>query len=93
MTQTTVPQVGHLIAGKMSASDIRDVRDPGRLDDVVAQVAVGTVDDADRAVRAAHAAYPVWRDTSAAERAQQLLVAAETLAGSGKEHAPLLVRE
>lgn len=93
MTQTTVPQVGHLIAGKMSASDIRDVRDPGRLDDVVAQVAVGTVDDADRAVRAAHAAYPVWRDTSAAERAQQLLVAAETLAGSGEEHAPLLVRE
>ncbi|HJT93801.1 MAG TPA: aldehyde dehydrogenase family protein [Mycobacterium sp.] len=93
MTQTTVPQVGHLIAGKMSASDVRDVRDPGRLDDVVAQVAVGTVDDADRAVRAAHAAYPGWRDTSATERAQQLLVAAETLAGSGEELAPLLVRE
>jgi acyl-CoA reductase-like NAD-dependent aldehyde dehydrogenase len=51
MTQTTVPQVGHLIGGQMSASNLRDVHDPGRLNEVVAQVAVGTVEDVDRAVR------------------------------------------
>lgn len=93
MTQTNVPQVGHLIAGEMSASDIREVHDPGRLDDVVAQVAVGTADDVDRAVCAAHAAYPDWRDTPAAERVRKLLDAAEILASSGEELAPLLVRE
>ncbi|MGY1841465.1 MULTISPECIES: aldehyde dehydrogenase family protein [unclassified Modestobacter] len=93
MTQTAVPRIGNIIGGETVISDIRDHRDPGCLDEVVAQVAVGTVDDVDRAVRAAHGAFPGWRDTPVAERAQKLLAAAETLAGSGEELAPLLVRE
>jgi len=94
MTQTTVPQVGHLIAGEMSAaSDVRDVFDPGRLDEVVARVAVGTADDVDRAVRAAHAAFPAWRDTAPTERVRLLMAAADVIAGSGEELAPQLVRE
>lgn len=93
MTETIVPQVGHLIAGEASGTGFREVRDPGRLDEVVAHVAVGTADDVDRAVRAAHAAYPAWRDTPAAERARLLAAAAAALAESAPELAPLLVRE
>jgi acyl-CoA reductase-like NAD-dependent aldehyde dehydrogenase len=93
MTQTAVLQVGNLIDGQMSATDLRDVHDPGRLDDVVAQVAVGTADDVDRAVKAAHAAFPGWRDTPAAERVAKLLAAADIVAGSAEELAPQLVRE
>src|SRR5688500_5479917 len=77
MAQYDVPRIGHLIDGEISASDVRDIHDPGRLDDVVAQVAVGNADDVDRAVRAAHAAFPAWRDTPVAERAQKLFAAAE----------------
>jgi acyl-CoA reductase-like NAD-dependent aldehyde dehydrogenase len=93
MAQTTVPQVGHLIGGQMSASNLRDVHDPGRLNEVVAQVAVGTVEDVDRAVRAAHAAFPGWRDTPVAERVRLLMAAADVIAASGEELAPQLVRE
>jgi acyl-CoA reductase-like NAD-dependent aldehyde dehydrogenase len=92
-TQTMVPQIGQLIGGQVSVGNLRDIRDPGRLDEVVAQVAVGTAGDVDRAVRAAHAAFPGWRDTPIADRVQKLLTAAELLAGSGEELAPLLVRE
>ncbi|MGY1883947.1 aldehyde dehydrogenase family protein [Blastococcus sp. SYSU DS0753] len=93
MTQTAVPRISHLIGGETSASDVRAIYDPGRLDDVVAEVAVGNADDVDRAVRAAHAAFPGWRDTPVAERAQKLLAAADVLIGSAEELAPLLVRE
>ncbi|QYN33503.1 aldehyde dehydrogenase family protein [Pseudonocardia sp. DSM 110487] len=77
----------------MTASDVRDVHDPGRLDEVVAKVAVGTAADVDHAVRAGHAAFPGWRDTPATERVRLLLAAAEVVAGSGEELAPQLVRE
>ncbi len=94
MTSTSTPRIDHLIGGEMAASDkIRDVVDPGRLDDVVAQVAVGTADDVDRAVTQAHDAYAVWRRTPPEERAQKLLAAAEILADSAEDLAPLLVRE
>ncbi|MBW0114433.1 aldehyde dehydrogenase family protein [Pseudonocardia abyssalis] len=93
MTPTTVPEIGHLIDGRTSAADLRELHDPGKLDDVVARVAVGTVEDVDRAVRVAHAAFPGWRDTPAADRVQKLLAAADILGGSGEELAPLLVRE
>jgi acyl-CoA reductase-like NAD-dependent aldehyde dehydrogenase len=93
MTSPTAPQVGHLIGGEMSASDVRDVHDPGRLDEVVAQVAVGSAADVDRAVRAAHGAFADWRDTPVAERVRLLLAAADVVAGSGEELAPQLVRE
>ncbi|GAA3985506.1 aldehyde dehydrogenase family protein [Streptomyces plumbiresistens] len=92
-THTSVPQIGHLIGGQLSVADLRDAYDPGRLNEVVARVAVGTAEDVDRAVHAAHRAFPGWRDTPVAERVQKLLAAAELLAGSSEELAPLLVRE
>ncbi|MFK0159958.1 aldehyde dehydrogenase family protein [Streptomyces sp. NPDC090493] len=92
-SQATVPQIGHLIDGKTSATELRDIYDPGRLDEVVAQVAVGTPEDVDRAVRAAHAAFPGWRDTPASERVRKLLAAADIVAAGSEELGPLLVRE
>ncbi len=94
MTLTSTPRIGHVIGGEMVAPEgVRDVPDPGRLDDVAAQVAVGTAADVDRAVQQAHAAFQVWRRASAEERTQKLLAAADILSGSAEELAPLLVRE
>jgi acyl-CoA reductase-like NAD-dependent aldehyde dehydrogenase len=93
MTQSTVPQVGHLIDNQMSASGHRDMHDPGRLDEVVARVAVGTGEDVDRAVRAAHAAFATWRHTPPSERVRLLMAAAGIVGASGDELAPQLVRE
>jgi len=94
MTFANTPRIGHVIGGEMTAPEgVRDVVDPGRLDDVVAQVAVGTADDVDRAVKQAHAAFAVWRRVPPGERAQKLLAAADILSGSAEELAPLLVRE
>ncbi|OBJ10557.1 aldehyde dehydrogenase family protein [Mycobacterium sp. 1465703.0] len=92
-TGTAVPQIGHLIGGEASVSSLRDVHDPGRLSDIVAQVAAGNAHDVDLAVGAAHAAFPAWRDTPSAERVQRLQAAAEVVAASSEELAPLLVRE
>lgn len=93
MTTHTVPEVGHVIDGQMYADNLRDVFDPGRLDQVVARVAVGTADHVDRAVRAAHAAFPGWRDTPVAERVRLLLSAADVVGGSAEDLAAQLVRE
>jgi acyl-CoA reductase-like NAD-dependent aldehyde dehydrogenase len=94
MTSTSIPRVGHLIDGEMTTvGDLRDVHDPGRLQDVVAQVSVGTVADVDRAVRAAHVAYASWRQTPASERAALLMAASDLLTTHSGELAPLLVRE
>lgn len=93
-TSTTVPTVGHLIAGETTTGDsFRDHRDPGRLSEVVARIAVGTPADVDRAVTAAHEAFLSWRDVAPAERASKLFEAAEVLSGCAEELAPLLVRE
>jgi acyl-CoA reductase-like NAD-dependent aldehyde dehydrogenase len=93
MSIPAVPRVGHLIGGESTFGDLREVHDPGRLDEVVAEVAVGNAADVDRAVRAAHEAFGTWRRVPPAERAQRLLAAAEVLAGSGEDLAPQLVRE
>lgn len=91
---TTIPRVGHLIGGKMTTpGNMRAVHDPGRLDEVVAEVTVGTADDVDHAVRSAHEAFLTWRDVPAIERARKLLAAADVLAASADELAPQLVRE
>ncbi len=92
--QTTAPQVGHVIDGAaVEPTAVRDHLDPGRLDTVASRVAIGTADDVDRAVRAAHAAFPAWRDRAPGDRAALLMQASEIVAASGDELAPLLVRE
>jgi len=94
MTLTSTPRIGHVIGGEMVTPErVREVPDPGRLDDIAAHVAVGTADDVDRAVRQAQAAFQVWRRTSPEERAHKLLAVADILSGSAEELAPLLVRE
>jgi acyl-CoA reductase-like NAD-dependent aldehyde dehydrogenase len=93
-TISDVLSIGHLIDHRMADADAyEEVRDPGRLNDVVARVAVGTPADVDRAVRSAHKAFQSWRKVPATDRAQLLLKAADILTGAADELAPLLVRE
>ena len=49
-----------------------EVRDPGRFADVVGLVAEATVEEVDRAVKAAHAAFPAWSATTLEQRSAQL---------------------
>lgn len=70
-----------------------EVRDPGRLTDVVAQVAEGTATDVENAVAAAHQAFQTWRGTSLEERMERLRSAAQALEARSAELADLLVRE
>jgi acyl-CoA reductase-like NAD-dependent aldehyde dehydrogenase len=88
----TPPAVDHLIDGAGS-SNFRDHHDPGRLDTVASRVAVGTAADVDRAVRRAHQAFLGWRSTPVAERVAAMMKAADMVAASAEELAPLLVRE
>ncbi|WP_344963327.1 aldehyde dehydrogenase family protein [Streptomyces thioluteus] len=67
---------------------MRAVHDPGRLDEVVAEVTVGTADDVDHAVRSAHEAFLTWRDVPAIERARKLLAAADVLSGISRRTGP-----
>ncbi|MFF3544734.1 aldehyde dehydrogenase family protein [Streptomyces platensis] len=94
MASTMVPRVGQLIGSELATpGKTRPVHDPGRLDEIVAEVAVGSPDDVDRAVRRAHEAFLTWRHVTAAERVRMLLATAEALAESAGELAPQLVRE
>jgi len=93
-TAHDVLTVGHLINNKLTDVEKYDeVRDPGNLGEVVARVAVGTPDDVDAAVEAAHSAFQTWRHIEPAERARLLLEAGNILGGLGEELAPQLVRE
>ncbi|MHA4854504.1 aldehyde dehydrogenase family protein [Rhodococcus sp. MSC1_016] len=95
MTTThDVLSIGHLIGHTLTDVDNCDeVRDPGRLDDIVARVAVGTPADVNQAVELAHRAFTSWRNVPPTERAQLLLRAADVLADCAEDLAPLLVRE
>ncbi|WP_301172122.1 aldehyde dehydrogenase family protein [Brevibacillus nitrificans] len=70
-----------------------EVRDPGKLTEVVGTVAQGNAELVDKAVRAAHQAYLSWRNVSLQERAALLLKAADLLEQEAPVLAPLLTRE
>ncbi len=70
-----------------------EVRDPGRLTDVIGMVAQGTPQHVDQAVRAAHQAFLSWRDISVEERGRLLLKCAEILEGDIEKYASILTRE
>lgn len=59
----------------------------------LAEVPVSTQDDVDRAVAAAQAAFPAWRDLTQDERAGLLLKFAEAIEASQQEFAQLLGKE
>jgi acyl-CoA reductase-like NAD-dependent aldehyde dehydrogenase len=91
---TEILKINHLINGEVRTSEnYREVRDPGRLDQVVSEVAQGTDKEVDDACKAAHAAFPAWRDTPLAERVELVTKAGEVYAECAKEWAPLLCRE
>ncbi|MBM4764843.1 aldehyde dehydrogenase family protein [Bacillus sp. B15-48] len=56
-----------------------EVRDPGRLSEVIGEVAVGTVHHVDQAVNAAHQAYLSWRKVPLDERVSLVLQVADLL--------------
>ncbi|WP_035581608.1 aldehyde dehydrogenase family protein [Halomonas sp. TG39a] len=93
-TNEDIIKIGHLINGEIKdANEYRSHIDPGKLSDVVASVAVGTADDAEQAIQAAHKAYLLWRKTEPKARVEMMLKAGEILGECAEDLAPLLVRE
>lgn len=93
-TNEDIIKIGHLINGEIKdASEYRSHIDPGKLSEVVASVAVGTADDAEQAIQAAHKAYLSWRKTEPKARVEMMLKAGEILGECAEDLAPLLVRE
>lgn len=70
-----------------------EVRDPGRLTDVIGMVAQGNPQHVDQAVCAAHQAFLSWRNSSVAERSRLLLKCAEIIESDMEKYASILTRE
>ena len=72
--------LGHVIAGvvESASSDLLDVVDPCT-GSVIAQISRGSAADVDRAVAAARAALPAWRNLTPAERGKVLTAVADTV--------------
>jgi aldehyde dehydrogenase (NAD+) len=62
-------------------------------EEVIGRIPDGTAEDADRAVRAAHAAFDAWSQTPAEERAAYCAAIGEKLAERGDELAALITTE
>ena len=85
-----------LIAGEwVESADRRtfDVDTPAKRGQVIAQVPRATEADVDRAVRAAHAAFPAWRAMAPRERGRVLSRIADDLEAAIEELARLLASE
>jgi aminobutyraldehyde dehydrogenase len=77
----------NLVAGELVEAvdrDVREVVNPAT-GDVIAEVPEGGQADVDRAVAAAKAAFPGWRDATPGERANALLALADLLEENGEE--------
>ena len=68
-----------------SSGETYDLFNPARPDEFVGSAAAAGPDDVDRAVRAAHAAFPAWSAKSYDGRAQLLNAVADALAGDAAE--------
>lgn len=88
-------QVIHLLINQeeVKTPSYMEVRDPGRLTDVVGNVAIGSVAHVDQAVRAAHQAFQSWKTVAVEERCRLLLRAAELIQSEGEAVARLLTKE
>ena len=73
LTETTIAGAGFLIDGKWESPnrDLHDVVNPSS-GEVIAQVAYATIQDVDRAVKAAHNAFLEWREVPVVDRVQPL---------------------
>ncbi|HEY5877451.1 MAG TPA: aldehyde dehydrogenase family protein, partial [Nakamurella sp.] len=91
-TLTAAPERPMLIGGEWVAGADgvwTDVVSPGRRGTVLAQVPEGSAEDADRAVRAARAAFPAWRALHFKDRQKILLKIADALEDHAEELALL----
>lgn len=87
-TITPVPEQLMLIGGEWVESvtgEWRDVLNPGRHGHRLARVPSGDAEDVDRAVRAARAAFPAWRDQHFTGRQRALLKIADAIAARAEE--------
>ncbi len=87
-------QIGMLINNtEIKKNQSYKINDPGRFQEVVATVAIGTKEDVNHAVESAHQAFLGWAKISLSERIQKVENACNELAMSIPELAPLLVKE
>ncbi len=89
---TTVPDQPMLIGGEWVEAlggEWTEVLSPGRRGTVLARVPLGRAADADRAVKAARAAYPAWRGLHFKDRQKALLRIADALEAATEELAVL----
>ncbi|MEZ5098926.1 MAG: aldehyde dehydrogenase family protein [Thermoleophilia bacterium] len=93
MSATGTVRVRHLIGGEWLGEPGGERRNPARPDDVVAQLPVGGLDEADAAIEAAQAAARGWRNTPAPARGAILARAAELLQERKQAIAEALCRE
>ncbi|MEI9812242.1 MAG: aldehyde dehydrogenase family protein [Acidobacteriota bacterium] len=87
--------LNHFVNGKSVAPSegaYTDKLDP-RTGEVIAQVASGTKADVDAAVRAAHAAFPAWRDMRPMDRGRIMLAMATAIRANIPKLAELESRE
>lgn len=87
---------GSYVAGRWyHPSSERVVRnlDPANPDEVIAEFPAATAADAERAIAAARAAYPAWRETPAPERGRILWRAADIARRRAEEIARTMTRE
>ncbi|MCB0877514.1 MAG: aldehyde dehydrogenase family protein, partial [Thermoleophilia bacterium] len=94
-TKNAAASLAHWIDGAADAvvpERWLDVHDPAS-GDVVARAPMASRDDTDRAVAAAKAAFPVWRDTSLTKRTQVMFAFRELLNARKAELARIVTRE
>ena len=87
-TLTGAPERPMLIGGEWVAGVDgvwTDVVSPGRRGTVLARVPEGSAEDADRAVRAARAAFPAWRALHFKDRQKIILQIADALEARAEE--------
>lgn len=78
---------------EVRAQEYREVRDPGKISDIVGLVGYAMPREVDLAVQAAERAFKLWRTVSVNERIDMLEVSAKILEDLSRDLAPLLVRE
>ena len=92
----TVPEYRNLIAGEWCAAETGatfENRNPADRGDLIGRFAASTAADAERAVAAAHAAFPGWRATPIGKRAAMLETAAAYLEAHAEAFGHELTRE
>jgi malonate-semialdehyde dehydrogenase (acetylating)/methylmalonate-semialdehyde dehydrogenase len=94
LTETTIASAGFLIDGKWESPnrDLHNVVNPAS-GEVIAQVPYATLQDVDRAVKAAHNAFLEWRDVPVVDRVQPLYKFKDLLEKHSAELATTLSRE